>query len=376
MEKVQKVLQINAWSKTFGGVSSILYDIYKYIDKNKVQFDFLSPHITTYEIIREEIENMGGKIFQLNCGNTYFKKNILLFKRLNKFLIDNKYDIIHINSGAFFFNLQVAIVAKKNKVKTIIVHSHNTLDESKKIKNLLIKLCKPLLNLFCTDYFACSMAAGQSLFTRKILKSNKFKVIKNGIKTENFMYNIYIRNKYREELNLTDKFVIGHIGRFEKQKNHDYLIDIFYEVYKKRPESILVLIGAGTNQNTIMEKVKKLGIEKAVLFMGLRKDVNNLLQAFDCFVFPSLFEGFGIVAIEAQAVGLPCFVSTNLPNEVKITDNIEFISIKDSPSVWSDKILEGKIQNEKSECYKLVYNNGYDISSVAKELEIFYIEKE
>ena len=372
MDKSIKVLQVNSGSKTYGGGSAILYEIYKNIDKNKVQFDFLTPEITTYEFRREEIESMGGRIFELKVSVNSMKTKFLLTKRLYSFLKENKYDVIHINSGKFFFILQVALVSKIAKNKKIIIHVHNPVNNNKFFRQILINICKPLIKLVATDYFACSMLAAKSMFTRSVISSSKFKIIKNGIEVEKFKFDNDIRREYRKQLNIEDKLVICNIGRFVEQKNHRFLIDIFQEVYKQDKNVILLLIGEGPLEEDTKEQVEQLGLDKNVLFLGLRDDIANILQSVDCFVLPSLYEGFGIVGVEAQATGLPCFVSANLPEELKVTDNIEYISLEENPEIWANKIIEKKIDYDRTNCYKLVKDKGYDIKEVSKNLEEFY----
>lgn len=360
-----KVLQVNAGTKGYGGVSAIVFNIYKNIDKEKVQFDFLSPNKTTYGIHRKDIEKMGGNIYELNIDKNKIINKVLLSRRLNECLRKNKYDIIHINSGSFFFNLQVAMIAKKNRIKRIIVHSHNTLNEKNKIKNLIVKIFKPVLNYYATDFMACSKKAATAMFTKKVA-TQKTIIIKNGINIDKFKFNEIIREKIRKELNIEDNFVvIGHVGRFVPQKNHDFLIDCFNEIYKLNKNTVLLLIGEGELEEKIKEKVSKLNLHNNVKFLGLRKNVNEIMQAMDVFVLPSLYEGLPIVGIEAQAAGLKCVMSDTITSEVDITNNVQFLNLEaDSLSKWSKEIL--KYSNfDRKEIYKDIITSGYDIKSTA-----------
>ncbi|MBQ9659593.1 MAG: glycosyltransferase [Clostridia bacterium] len=374
MPKV-RVLQVNIGTTVFGGVEKILYDIYKHIDRDKVQFDFLSPNGATYKICKSEIEKLGGKILDLKNNRRNLKEKILYDIKLHKFLKSNKYDIIHINSGVFFFCLQVALIAKINGVKKIIVHSHNNIKNSK-IKGILIKILKPILNNIVDERLACSRLAGEAMFYKKSVEQGKVKIIKNGLEIEKFKFDKSIRDEYRKKMNLEENVIYGHIGRFELEKNHDFLIDIFYEIQKKQENAKLLLVGEGKLKDIIKEKVEKLNISDKVKFLGLRKDVNNILQAIDCFIFPSKYEGLGIVAIEAQTAGVYTVCSETIPIEAKISDKFKFINLEQTPEVWAKIIYENQCINNmeyRKEAYKNTIRNGYDINSVSEELEKIYL---
>lgn len=303
---MKRILQISIGSKVFGGVEKFLYEIYKKIDKQKIQFDFLSPNITSYGLYADEIKKMGGNIIELKIDRAGLKGKILYNKKLYEFLKSNEYDIVHINSGAFFFCLQVAFICKICKVKRIIVHSHNNIKMSnlkKTVKNLL----KPMLNFLADDCLACSNSAANALFLHRKVKNGKVKIINNGIETDIFKFNEKIREEYRKNLNLEDKIVYGHVGRFDREKNHYFLIKVFNEICKVQKNAILMLIGEGKLENDVKKMVEELELNDKVYFLGVRKDVNNIMTAMDCFIFPSLYEGLGIVAIEAQTSRLNYF---------------------------------------------------------------------
>jgi glycosyltransferase involved in cell wall biosynthesis len=376
MEKKVKVLQVNAGSKNFGGVSAFLYNVYKNIDRTKFQFDFLSPKKTTYGTIRSEIEEMGGKIFELNIRNSGFIFYIKLFFKTKEFLKNNNYDIIHINSGALLFNFTVALSAKISGIKRIIVHSHNVKIVNNKIKIFFRKILKTLISSLATDYLACSMLAAKSMFSQKLINKNKVIIIKNGIDVNKFRFNNDIRIQYRKDLKIEDKIVIGHVGRFVRQKNHEYLIDVFNEMVKINNNVELLLVGEGELEEEIKEKVNAYDLSKKVKFLGVRKDVANLMQAMDAFIFPSLYEGLGIVLIEAQSTGLFVMTTTEIPSEAKITKNMQYLSLKSSPKEWAETFFDkynSKFNRNLS--YKSVEENNYTISYTAKVLEEIYSKK-
>lgn len=371
-----RVLQISIGTTVFGGVQKMLYEIYKNIDKNKVQFDFLFPNYCIFGEYRTEIENMGAKIFELKTPRNNLKEKMLYNKKLYKFLKNNKYEIVHINSGAFLFVLQVAIICKIAGVKKIIVHSHSAIIIKNRFKKFFINILKPLLEFVATDYLACSNLAAKSMFTKKNLKN--VKIIKNGIEVEKYKFDIYTRKKYREELNVNDCICYVHVGRFEETKNHIFLIDIFNEILKKQNNAKLILIGDGNLKENIRKKVDEYGIKNKVEFLDQRNDVADLLQAMDCFIFPSLYEGLGIVGIEAQASGLPLICSGIIPKEIKLLETTTFISLKDSASIWSKKICD--ITNSidlksRENAYKIVQDNEYDIKMTANIMEELYSGK-
>ena len=182
-----------------------------------------------------------------------------------------------------------------------------------------------------------------------------------------FKINIKKRNEIRQKLNIESKIVISNVGRFTTQKNHTFLIDIFNEIYKKNNNAVLMLIGNGEKEDEIKKKVEKLGIQNSVLFMGHRDDVNELMQAMDVFVMPSIYEGLPVVGIEAQAAGLPCFMSKDvITDEVKIAENVKFISLDDNAEKWADEILSSDLTRKDNEI--ALKKAGYFIEDMVKEL--------
>lgn len=240
-------------------------------------------------------------------------------------------------------------------------------------KNIVKNILKPFSKMFATNYFACSENAGRWLFGNKTFNQNKVKIIHNAIETERFKYNENIRNSIRKELHIEDKFVLGHVGRFVKQKNHDFLIDIFYEVYKKNKDSILLLIGDGPLEEKIKNKVKKLKLEEVVYFLGVKNNVNEFMQAMDVLVFPSLYEGLGMVTVEAQCAALKVICSSEVPKEIKICENVKFLDFNDLAK-WINNILDKN--NERIDCIESARKNGYEIAYEVNKLEKLYVELE
>lgn len=339
---------------------------YKNIDRSKVQFDFIVDEDSSY-IPQEEIERMGGKVIIVPPYQKIFK----YIRTLKKIFEENNYKIVHSNLNTL--SVFPLFVAKLAGVPVRIAHSHSTSNKKEWKKNILKNILRPFSKLFATDYFACSEYSGRWLFGNKTFEDGKVTIIKNAIDVDKFKYNEEIRNKIREQLNIENKLVIGHVGRFVEQKNHEFLIDIFNEIHKKKEASILLLIGDGPLEDKIKKKVKSLHLEDVVIFLGVKSNVNEYMQAMDIFVFPSLYEGLGIVAIEAQVSKLPVFISDAVPDEVIISNNIYKINLTDNDDVWSDKVLNNDIdrvmaQIDSTKCKE------YTIAYATKTLEKKYIE--
>lgn len=371
-----KVLQINAGSKDYGGVSAMVFGIYKNIDKEKFQFDFVSPRKTTYEIKRREIEEMGGNIIELDTKGNLIRRKIQLYFRLKKIIEKERYQIVHINSGSFFFNLQVAIISKKLNVKKIIIHSHNGKNPNKKVKNIFIKIFKPLIKVYGTDFLTCSNEASENMYTKKMIQNNEIIMIPNGIETDKFKYNENVRNRYRNKLNIDGKIVLGNIGRFKEQKNHKFLLEVFKELLKINSNFVLLLIGEGELKQKIEDYTEELKISENVLFLGLREDISELLMCMDIFIMTSIHEGLPVVGIEAQASGLPLVLSDCITKEINVSNNIKYISLSESPTNWAIEINKIAIkENNREESYKNVKEKGFDIKETVKKIEKIYLSK-
>lgn len=347
-----------------GGVESVIMNYYRHIDRTKIQFDFIVDSDSSCPQ-KEEILSLGGNVYFVNPYQN-IKSNM---KDLENIFNENKYEIVHSELTTMsIFSLKKA---KQCGIPVRICHGHNTAGRGETKKNILKYLLKPFSKIYATNYFACSKYAGQWLFGKNILRNNNFLVLKNAIDVDKFKFNQSIRTEIRNKYNLDGKFVIGHVGRFCYQKNHEFLIDIFNEIYKSEKSAVLILIGEGELVNQIKNKVNKLGLEKSVLFLGTCDNINEFYQAMDVFVLPSYYEGFGIVAIESQASGLPTICSDKLPVETKLSDNIEYLSLDNTALSWANAVLDKKNYHRKDESV-FVKSNGFDINTEAKKLEDFY----
>ena len=350
-----------------GGVEAVVMNYYRHIDRNKIQFDFICDDDSTC-IPKEEIESLGGKVILIPPYQKVFKYH----KELKRVLKEGQYKIVHSHINALsVFSLWAA---KSVKVPVRVAHSHSTSNKKEWKKTLLKNMLRPFSKLFATDYFCCSELAGRWLFGNKTYAQGKVYLLNNAIDVDKFKYNEKIRKQKRKELKIKDnELVIGHIGRFVQQKNHEFIIEIFNEIHKQNKNTILLLAGDGPLKEEIENKVKELGLEKNVQFLGQRKDANELYQAMDLLLFPSLYEGLGMVLIEAQCAGLPCVASIEVPQIAKITDKFIFENLKENPKKWADICL--KFLNEKSIrkiSEKSLSIQNYDIKNEAKKLKNKY----
>ncbi len=351
-----------------GGLETMLMNYYRKLDKTKIQFDFMTNRLERghYD---DEIEALGGKIYRLSPikpGN-YNK----YFKELDEFFKEHKeYKVVHshINENSGF----VLKAAKKAGIECRIAHSHLS-DLKLDYKYPFRVYARRNLKGNVSDYFACSQRAGEWLFGKEISSSGKVTVLNNAVDTEKFKINKDIRDKVRMELGIEDKKVIGHVGRFNPQKNHEFLIDVFNEVYKKDKGTVLLLIGDGYLKEKIEDKVKKLNLEQGVKFLGVREDIPELMQGMDLFLFPSQFEGLAVVMVEAQAAGLKVITSTGVTKESDITNNVEFIDLSKGAEYWADIVLNSDFK--KKDDINLMIKKGYDSTNNVKWLSDFYLKK-
>ena len=350
-----------------GGAEAMTMNYMRNMDRTKVQYDFL-VHRDYRAAYEDEIEQLGGKIYRI-CP--IYPQNFHRYKKeIRKFFIEHpKYKIIHCNMSELgYFAYKEAY---KLGIPVRICHSHNT-PRGFDLKMLFRYYFRFRLQKYITHKFTCGIEAGDWLYGKK--SRNDFIMQNNAIETKNYIYNDKVELEVRKEFNIQNKLVIGHVGRFFPQKNHEFIIDIFNE---KNSNAILMLVGGGELKdelmNKIKNKVKELGLESVVIFTGVRKDVNRLLQCFDVFILPSLFEGLPVTMVEAQAAGLKCIISDRVPTDCIITDNVEILKLSDQPSLWADKILECS-KFKKENMYDEICESGFDIKENAKWLENFYIK--
>lgn len=349
------------------GVACFIMNYYRHMDKKRIQFDFVVDKIIKNNFI-DEIKSLGGNVFIVpeHRNNLYN-----YYHALNKILTCHKYRVIHAHES--ILSLVALYIAKKNGVEIRIAHSHNALMGSL-LKNIIVYICRPFFRIYCTHFFACSAKAAQFLFGKKMYKKSTVKIIFNAIDVKAWKYTPLKRPQIRKLLDLPDeKFIIGHVGRMDYQKNHTFLLKIFSHIIKKDKNCKLILIGDGALHDDIVNEIEQLDLTSYVLCLGVRNDVPELMQAMDVFVLPSHHEGLPVVGIEAQTSGLPCVFSSTITKEVNITKNVEFIDLEADKEYWANRILLRKGYTRVATDAQ-VKEAGYDIVDQAQNLEKFYLK--
>lgn len=376
--KPVKVLQVALGDGSYGGVASFLYTFYSHMDHRRILCDFLYCAKNSMESKMDTEALTQSKVTALNAikpTNNWFGDYTKLLSALKKYFKENRYDIVHINTSNVYLCASVLHSVPRGTI--CITHSHNTkpvIGDSKslkrRIKNFLFLLCRKYVLRQSDYYFACSKAAGTHLYGMDILDNRKFKVIYNAIDVKRFKFDKNTREKNRN----TNNLVFGHVGRMTEQKNPIFLLKIFREIHQQMPNSELWMIGEGELRQNIEKAIKDFNLTDSVKLLGRRNDVAELMQAMDIFIFPSLYEGLSIVTIEAQAAGLPIFASDSISPEHKVTELMSFLSLKQSPTEWADRILStlGEI-NVRCDMSSELIAAGYEINNAAKDLENFYI---
>lgn len=307
-----------------GGVEHLLMNLYRHMDKTKVQFDFLIDEDSTI-VPKEEIDSLGGRIITIPP----YQHIVSYMRSLERLFREEEWSIVHshINSLSVF----PLRAAKNAGVPIRIAHSHSTSSKAEGYKYYLKQFLRTQSNRYPTFRMACGQYAGKWLFG----ESNEVFVLPNAIDLARFEYSEERRNKVRSSLGLgEDVFVVGHVGRFAKQKNHRFLIEAFVAYVQQNPRSVLLLAGSGPLEDEIKKQVRGYGISSKVMFLGQRSDIDELYQAFDAFVLPSIFEGLAISGIEAQAAGLPCLFSDQIARETSVTADARFLSL-DQADLWA-----------------------------------------
>lgn len=288
------------------------------------------------------------------------------YKGLKEILIKNQYDILWYNACTLS-DITLLKMAKKYNVPCRIIHSHNSENMGGKVVGLLHTFHKKQIGKVANEFFACSENAGNYMFPKTICKE-RMRIIKNAINVEKYQYSETVRFSKRQELGIEKELLIGNVGRFHFQKNHEFIIDIFKKVLKRQKNAKLLLIGNGELKDLIARKIERLQISNNVIFLENRNDVNELLQAIDVFLMPSLFEGLPFALIEAQASDLPCVISENISKEAIITDSVCSLSLEEKPEVWANNIINSTEKHVRKSQVSLFRERGFDISYNAKQI--------
>ena len=341
-----------------GGAETFLMKVYRALDKSKYQMDFC---VNTEGAYDEEIREMGGKIFFVPPKSKNLLKTFFAIKRIVK---ENKYKSVLRTSQQSLATLDL-LSAKMGGAKKLIYRSSNAGLTGGKISKLINKTFSFLPKIIPNVKIAPSKLAAKFVFGN----SKNVYILHNALNYNDFEFSEEIRNKIRKELKIGNKTLYGHVGRFNVQKNHMFLLEIFQEIVKKDKDSVLVLIGEGELENDILTKIKELKLEKKVLVLGAKKNVNEYLMAFDKIIFPSFFEGMPNVIIEAQASGLPCFISNTITKEANITGLLTYIDLNKTSFEWADIIIKSKAKRKDTRKYFI--KNNYMIEQIVEK----FVEK-
>ncbi len=351
-----RILQITS-DLDGGGVDRLLYDYCSRMAQD-IQFDFV---VTSKRegILEQPLKDIGCKIYRVAQIKEGLKKHN---EQIKNILENNQYDIIHDHSGyKAWCNLRIA---KKCKIPVRIAHSHQAfmVETLRQKTERIISL--PITKMYATELFACGNDAAKWMWGERTCKKNNVYVMKNAISANCFDFSPVMRASVRSKLNLSDKFVIGNVARFSYQKNHEFLIKVFYEIKKIRKDAVLMLIGRGELEDSTKQLVEKYNLSDSVLFMGVRNDVPDLLNAMDVFVLPSRFEGLPVTLIEVQANGLPAVISDSVTKEMAFSDNLNFIPLSKTPVEWA-KVISDK---GRADSENLIENTEYDLRVATEEL--------
>jgi glycosyltransferase involved in cell wall biosynthesis len=363
---------------TSGGVAAFIVNYCKEMDTALVGCDFLAIGYQCFEPFRGFLEATGARVECL--GITNFGRvtgNLAFVSRFKRFLQSSQYDIIHVHEGTLSLTLLLALVSKVyGKGARIVVHSHVAKANSEQGAlpgSIMRAVAKSAIGFLGDCFLACSLMAGEHTFPKRVLDGKRFCVIKNAIDVGKFQFNAETRKRYRKEFGLNGELLVGHIGRMVEAKNHFFLLDVFSEIVRLRPAARLILVGSGPLEYAIRQRVQDLNLGDKVIFTGYRLDASGILQAMDVLVLPSLYEGLGIVAVEAQAAGLPVIVSSAVPSEAKVTTSFEQMSLSTPAPQWAKRILE-LVEGHVRRCtVEEIADAGYDIRRAVKELEQVYL---
>lgn len=351
-----------------GGAETMIMNFYRHIDRSKVQFDFVENDgmFADYD---EEIRALGGRIYR--CPRYRGRNHFQYVAWWKQFLADHggEYRAVHGHIGS-----TAAIYLKLAREAGIytIAHSHNIAFFTP--KGILYQIYAYPTRFIADFFFGCSVEAGISRYGKRVCNNpRKFRMLNNSIETERFAFNPEIRERMRRELGVSDKLVIGHIGRFAPQKNHTFLIKIFEQIHRANPDTCLLLVGDGELRGKIEDQAAQAGLTDSVIFAGVHDDVSGYYQAMDMFVMPSLFEGLPLTILEVQSSGLPCVISDRIPEEcIQSTGLITIRSLEENAAQWAEHIL-ARCGQPREDHSQEVRDNGFDIVRTAQWLENFYL---
>lgn len=355
---------------TTGGVEAVLYNYFSHMNREDYELHYIS-YDKPNEEVRKRFEELGFCVHEVYKKKEHFFKSCMQVVNILK---ENDIQIIHSHMTLVCFI--TSFLAKLCGVKVSIAHSHLA-QHITGIKKYIYGIFKWLTKITSDYYIACGNEAAIYLYGKKDVESGKTMLMHNAIDTEQFSYNVEIRQQMRKQLGMEECFCVGHVGRFTEQKNHMFLIDIFKEIVACKENAVLLLLGEGPLEDDVKAKVKALSLEKNVRFIGSSSEVYKYYQAMDVFLLPSLYEGLAVSLVEAQCSGVPVVTADTVTEEIHLAKEYEVLSLEDSPKKWADAVCvycekKEEIIKDRKEARKMIQNAGYDIENESRKLDAFY----
>ena len=348
------------------GVESVVFSYLRAMDREGLEIDVLYDADSTVKPPKD-LEDSGIRFIMIPPYQSLIKYS----KEIKRLCRENRYDIVHSHINSLSgFSLRAA---KRGGVKFRNAHNHTSSSKADGKRNIVKLALRPLTRLYATDYAACSENAGRWMFGDKAFDAGKVKVFNNAINTEKYKFDVTAREDIRRRYSAENDFVILHIGRFVTQKNHHYVIEIFKEFQKQKPDSKLLLVGDGKLLDEIKELTLSYGLSDKVVFCGVVNDAERYYSAGDAFILPSFYEGLPVVAVEAEASGIPCFMSDNFTKECAVTSHVKFLSLSDGAKKWADEIAATENYDRTSDNL-VMKNSKFNISTCAKDMREYYFE--
>lgn len=380
-----KVLQvINGQSGTLGGIETFLIERYKRMDRAKIRMDFAFTKDNTMKLVMNDEAFADSEFVETHAfeKSTPLKRYRAFYRELCRLIKKNDYDIVHVNSGAPSIEMIALLAAGRCGVQTKIAHSHISQavgngkpQKTTGIKKVFEDLLKRGICRKADMLFACSHAAGETLFGHEMLLSPKYCLLKNGIDCDKFRFCAAERKSCREENGVKDLLVVGAIGRLCYQKNPHFILEAFAALHKREKQSVLWFVGNGDMFSETETNIRELGLTDCVTLWGERRDVPTLMQAMDVILLPSHYEGLSIVSVETQMAGLPVYASDNISEEHKITELLHFLPLSAGPEHWAERILKDRERApDRKDMTEEIRAAGYDIDDSTAMLESIYLQ--
>lgn len=372
MNKPLKVIHMTVLSND--GISLLCVSIQRCLDPGEVVFDYLA-YRDQEEFLEDEVRSLGGekRVVDLPAHKNPVDRFFFKYKNTWRIFKDYQYDVVHVDASTPY-DVTVAMVAKAAGVKKIILHSHTDCMHK---EGLLWKIATPLFRwvepLFVTDFIAISDSAAKFMFPGRVYRKGKFLTIKNGIQPERFCYDAEKRASFRAELQAGERYVLGHVGRLEYPKNHDFILRVFARLHREHPETMLMLVGTGTLMEPMQQLARELHVEDSVVFCGAIRDMGMVYSAMDGFIFPSRYEGLGNVAIEAQCSGLQVFAADTIVEEANISNLFYRIHGWDEDH-WAREIWDNRATAPRRSRVEEVTQAGFDVQRVAQQMRQLYFQ--